>query len=158
MRLRGLILDPNSESPVIILREERESIYLPIWIGVFEANAIALALEEVKPRRPMTHDLLRSTVESLGGRLVRIEIHSLQEGTFFARLIVLRHEQEPIEIDARPSDAIALALRMSAPIWTAREVLHQAVASAKAAELSDEQRLREWLENANPEELGKYSM
>ena len=158
MRLRGLILDPNSESPVVILREERESIYLPIWIGVFEANAIALALEEVKPRRPMTHDLLRSTVESLGGTLVRIEIHALHEGTFFARLIVQRHEQEPFEIDARPSDAIALALRMSAPIWTAREVLQHALASAKAAELSDEQRLREWLENANPEELGKYSM
>ncbi|MGH7859526.1 MAG: bifunctional nuclease family protein [Candidatus Binatia bacterium] len=158
MRLRGLILDPNSESPVVILREERESIYLPIWIGVFEANAIALALEEVKPRRPMTHDLLRSTVESLGGTLARIEIHSLQEGTFFARLVVQRHGQETLEIDARPSDAIALALRMSAPIWTAREVLQHAVASSKAAELSDDQRLREWLENAKPEELGKYSM
>lgn len=158
MRLRGLILDPNSESPVVILREENDAVFLPIWIGVFEANAIALALEEVRPRRPMTHDLLRSTVESLGGSLLRIEIHSLQEGTFLARLIVSRDGAEPIEIDARPSDAIALALRMSAPIWTAREVLRQAVVRAQAAEITDEQKLREWLENAKPEDLGKYSM
>jgi bifunctional DNase/RNase len=158
MRLRGLILDPQSESPVVILREEGESLYLPIWIGVFEANAIALALESIQPKRPMTHDLLRSSIEALGGVLERIEIHSLLEGTFYARLIVRRDGQEPIVIDSRPSDALALALRAGAPIWASREVLEHAVASSRATEASDEERLREWLANAKPEDLGKYPM
>ena len=158
MQLRGLILDPQSESPVVILRQEAESLYLPIWIGVFEANAIALALESVHTKRPMTHDLLRSSIEALGGVLERIEIHSLQEGTFYARLVVRRGSDATIEIDSRPSDALALALRFGAPIWAARQVLDHAVASSRATELSDEERLKEWLENANPEDLGKYSM
>jgi hypothetical protein len=159
MQLRGLILDPQSESPVVILHEEKEALYLPIWIGVFEANAIALALEAVRPKRPMTHDLLRSTIESLGGALERIEIHTLHEGTFYARLIVrTKLGEPPVAIDSRPSDAIALALRAGAPIWAARQVVEQAVASAKNADLTDEKGLREWLANAKPEELGKYSM
>lgn len=159
MEIRGLILDPQSESPVVILREEGESLYLPIWIGLFEANAIALAIESVVPARPMTHDLLRSAIEALGGALERIEIHSLREGTFHARLVVRRGESgEPVEIDARPSDAIALALRARAPIWASRQVLESAISSARAAEHTDEQKLREWLENATPEDLGKYSM
>lgn len=159
MEIRGLILDPQSESPVVILREAGESLYLPIWIGLFEANAIALAIESVVPMRPMTHDLLQSSIEALGGALERIEIHSLLEGTFHARLVVRTGEPgEPIEIDSRPSDAIALALRAKAPIWATRQVLESAISSAKAAEHTDEQKLREWLENATPEELGKYSM
>jgi hypothetical protein len=158
MQLRGMILDPQSESPVVILREDAESLFLPIWIGVFEANAIALALESIHPKRPMTHDLLRSTLEALGGALVRIEIHTLHEGTFYARLIVNRAAGDSIEVDSRPSDAIALALRAGAPIWAARQVLQQAVASTQAVEATDEERLREWLEKAKPEDLGKYSM
>ena len=158
MQLRGLILDPQSDSPVVILREEGESLYLPIWIGVFEANAIALALESIRPKRPMTHDLLRSSIEALGGVLERIEIHSLHEGTFYARLIVRRDPDAALVIDSRPSDALALALRVGAPIWAARQVLEHAVASSKAADVSDEERLREWLANAKAEDLGKYSM
>ena len=158
MQIRGLILDPQSESPIVVLREMGESLYLPIWIGAFEANAIALALESVRLKRPMTHDLLRSTVEELGATLQRIEIHALLDGTYFARLVVHQAYGETVEIDARPSDAIALALRARAPIWVARAVLDHAIASARATELSDEKRLKEWLENAKPEELGKYSM
>ncbi len=157
MRLRGLILDPNSDSPVIVLREEGSSIFLPIWIGVFEANAIALALEGVQPRRPMTHDLLRATLETLGGQLQRVEIHSLIEGTFVARLIV-QQEGAAYSIDSRPSDAIALALRSRVPIWAARTVLDEAVSSAKAVTTHDDKRLLEWLKNAQEEDLGKYSM
>lgn len=159
MEIRGLILDPQSESPIVILRQQGESLFLPIWIGLFEANAIALALESIRPTRPMTHDLLRSTIESLGGKLERIEIHALREGTFYARLIVRKSETgEPTEIDSRPSDAIALALRAEAPVWASREVLAHAVNTAKAAEHTDEQQLREWLANATADELGKYSM
>jgi bifunctional DNase/RNase len=158
MKLRGLIVDPNSEAPVVILREEGGSLYLPIWIGVFEANAIALAVEGVALQRPMTHDLLRGLLESLGASLRRVEIHSLLEGTFHARLLLTSKQGEEIVVDSRPSDAMALALRTGAPIWTAREVLDQAVSTSRAYESTDEEKLREWLEQARPEDLGKYPM
>ncbi len=159
MEVRGLILDPQSESPVVILSQPSESLYLPIWIGLFEANAIASVLESIHPKRPMTHDLLQSTIDSLGGALDRIEIHALHEGTFYARLIVRRGQPSKLtEIDARPSDAIALALRAAAPIWASRQVLEHALSSGRATDQTDEKRLREWLENATAEDLGKYSM
>jgi uncharacterized protein len=158
MKLRGLIVDPNSEAPVVILREEGGSLYLPIWIGVFEANAIALAVEGVELRRPMTHDLMRGLLEALGAKLRRVEIHSLLEGTFHARLLLTARDGEEHVVDSRPSDAMALALRTGAPIWTAREVLDQAVSSSRAYESPDEDKLREWLEQARPEDLGKYPM
>lgn len=158
LRLRGLILDPNSESPVLILREEEQGIFLPIWIGTFEASAIAMALEGITPARPMTHDLLASALEALDGELVRIEISALVEGTFHARLLVDTGAGERREIDARPSDAIALAVRTGAPIWAAREVLAGAMRTSRAAEAPDEERLREWLANASPSDLGKYPM
>lgn len=161
MRLKGLILDPTSDVPVIILREEGGTVFLPIWIGVFEANAIALALEGIRTPRPMTHDLLQSVLAGLDAELVRIEIHALIEGTFHARLRLRRRVAgagEVVEVDARPSDAVALALRTGAPIWIARVVLDGALSSQKASEAEDDRKLREWLENARPEDLGKYSM
>jgi bifunctional DNase/RNase len=158
MKLRGLIVDPNSEGPVVILREQEGTLYLPIWIGVFEANAIALAVEGVQLRRPLTHDLMRGVVEGLGSTLLRIEIHDLVEGTFYARLLLRNAAGEVVTVDARPSDAMALALRTGAPIWTARQVLDQAVTSSRAYETKDESKLREWLEQAQPEDFGKYQM
>jgi bifunctional DNase/RNase len=158
MKLKGLIVDPNNDGPVVLLREEGSALYLPIWIGVFEANAIAMALEGVTLRRPMTHDLMHSLLESLGAALERVEIHSLVEGTFLARLRLRTKSGEAVEVDTRPSDAMALALRANAPIYTAREVLQQAVSAARAHEAQDEEKLREWLEKARPEEFGKYSM
>lgn len=164
MRLKGLILDPTSDVPVLILREEGGTVFLPIWIGVFEANAIALALEGIQTPRPMTHDLLQSVLGGLGTELERVEIHSLVEGTFHARLRLRRRSSagaaEPIgvEVDSRPSDAVALALRTGAPIWIARTVLESALSTQKASEADDDRKLREWLENARPEDLGKYSM
>jgi len=162
MRLKGLILDPTSDVPVLILREEGGAVFLPIWIGVFEANAIALALEGIQTPRPMTHDLLQSVLGGLGAELERVEIHSLVEGTFHARLRLRRRGAagggEPIEVDSRPSDAVALALRTGAPIWIARTVLDGALSTQKASEADDDRKLREWLENARPEDLGKYSM
>ncbi len=158
MRLRGLIIDPNSDAPVVILREEEGALYLPIWIGVFEANAIALALESIQPPRPMTHDLMRTLLESFGVALERVEIHSLLEGTYHARLLLKAGEGRSIEVDSRPSDAMALAVRTGAPIWAARSVLDQAVSASKAYEARDEEKLKEWLEQARPEDFGKYSM
>lgn len=157
LRLRGLILDPTSEAPVLILREVEGTLYLPIWIGAFEANAIALAVEGVQTPRPLTHDLLRASLETLGARLERIEIHSLAEGVFYARLVLATRDGR-VEIDARPSDAIALALRAEAPIWVARAVLDAALGAAKAVHESDEEKILEWLERASAEDLGKYSM
>jgi len=157
MQVRGLILDPNSDAPIVILRQREGSIYLPIWIGVFEANAIAMAVEGVELPRPLTHDLMSATIGQLGAELERVEIHNLEEGTFFARLC-LRASAGTLEVDARPSDAIALALRTEAPIWTARSVLEAALSDSRATEESDEDRIREWLAQARPEDLGKYSM
>lgn len=175
MQLKGLILDPASDVPVLILREIGGTVFLPIWIGVFEANAIALALEGIRTPRPMTHDLLGSCLTVLGARLLRVEIHRLSEGTFYARLLLgahgqgdeaaapgeaLRSRPEPLVVDSRPSDGIALALRSGAPIWIARSVLDEALATRVAAvsDSSDEERLRDWLEQARPEDLGKYRM
>lgn len=158
LQLRGLIVDPTSESPVIVLRQVDGALLLPIWIGAFEANAIALAVEGVKVPRPLTHDLLRTTIERLGATLRRVEIHDLAEGTFYARLVLGGESGEGIEVDARPSDAIALALRVGAPIWAAAPVLAAALSTAKAMEETDEARILEWLEKAGPDELGKYSM
>lgn len=157
LRLRGLILDPTSEVPVLVLREVDGTLYLPIWIGAFEANAIALAVEGVRTPRPLTHDLLRATVEALGARLERIEIHTLSEGVFYARLLV-DTRGGLVEVDSRPSDAIALALRAEAPIWVARAVLDAALGAARAIHETDEEKILEWLERASAEDLGKYSM
>ncbi|KAB2965534.1 MAG: bifunctional nuclease family protein [Thermoanaerobaculia bacterium] len=158
MRLRGLIVDPNTDAPVVILREEGGSLYLPIWIGVFEANAIALVVERVETRRPLTHDLLRSILAALGGELARVEIHALIEGTFHARLVLRAADGSERVVDARPSDALALALRTGSPIWTARLVLDEALAKARAHTADTDEALKEWLENVRPEELGKYEM
>ena len=158
MRMRGLILDPNSGAPVVILREEGSAVYLPIWIGVFEANAIALAAEGIVAPRPLTHDLLRGVLDGLGASLIRIEVHSLIEGTFHARLVLRTADGREVSIDARPSDSMVLAIRTGAPIWTARAVLDQALQTSRAYATQDEERLREWLENARPEDFGKYQM
>ena len=157
MEVRGLILDPNGETPIVILRQREGAIYLPIWIGAFEANAIALALEGVQPPRPMTHDLLRGCLERFGAHLERIEIHDLVDGTFLARLIVTTGGGAD-EIDSRPSDAMALALRTGSPIFASKTVLEAALLNSKASEEGDEERLRDWLQNARPEDLGKYQM
>jgi len=157
MQVRGLILDPNGETPIVILRQQDGAIYLPIWIGPFEANAIAVALEGVSPPRPMTHDLMRAILEDFGATMERVEIHDLVEGVFYARIILATADGEK-QVDARPSDALALALRVGAEIRTAAHVLEAALSDSKAAEATDEERLREWLENARPEDLGKYQM
>lgn len=157
VEIRGLMLDPSSNVPIVILRDTQSQLFLPIWIGVFEANAIALRIEGVEPPRPMTHDLLRLMLEQLGARVEKIVISDLKESTFFA-VIHVQQDGRNVGIDARPSDAIALALRVDAPIFVLRGVLDKAQAAEMAGHASDEERLKKWLEEISPEELGKWTM
>lgn len=157
VEIKGLMLDPASNIPIVILRDTQSQLFLPIWIGVFEANAIALRIEGVEPPRPMTHDLLKLVVEQLGAMVEKIVISDLRESTFFAQIHLL-HENQSLVIDARPSDAIALALRAEAPIYVLRAVLEKAQAADLTADSSDEDKLKKWLEDISPEELGKWTM
>jgi bifunctional DNase/RNase len=156
MEVKGLLMDPVSNMPVVVLRDQADGVFLPIWVGIFEANAIALEMEKVATPRPMTHDLLRNVLSELNTRVDRIVINDLRDNTFFAR-IFLSKEEERWEVDSRPSDAIALALRSEAEIWVEEEVLEKSRASKGEGD-QDPDRLRKWLEEVNPEELGKYKM
>jgi bifunctional DNase/RNase len=159
MEIRGLMLDPTSNVPIVILRDEGSSLFLPIWIGVFEANAIALRIEGVETPRPMTHDLLRAAFRELGARIRKIVICDLRENTFYALIHYGLGEQEQEHtLDSRPSDAIALALRAEVPIFVLRSVLDKAKAVDLATDATDEEKLRRWLEEMSPEDMGKYTM
>jgi bifunctional DNase/RNase len=158
MKVRGLALDPVSNMPIIILRDEDEKRSLPIWVGIFEANAIALELEKISTPRPMTHDLLKNILESVEAKVEKIVVNDLRDNTFFA-MIHLRLGEEEITVDSRPSDAIALALRVSAPIFVEEDVVRRAKnVEVAPKEADDQERLKEWLENLKPEDFGKYKM
>ena len=158
MKVRGLALDPVSNMPIIILRDEEEKRSLPIWVGIFEANAIALELEKISTPRPMTHDLIKNILESVDAKVEKIVVNDLRDNTFFA-LIHLRLGEEEITVDSRPSDAIALALRVGAPIFVEEDVVRRAKSVEVAPKESDDQeKLKEWLENLKPEDFGKYKM
>jgi bifunctional DNase/RNase len=157
VEIKGLMLDPSSNVPIVILRDVGSQTFLPIWIGHFEASAIALRIEGVEPPRPMTHDLLRAVLEQLGATVEKIVISDLKESTFFA-VIHVRYQDASVPIDARPSDAIALALRAEAPIFVLRSVLDKAHAVDLAEEATDEEKVKKWLEEMNPEEFGKWKM
>ena len=160
MEVKGLMIDPNQKVPIVVLRDREETMLLPIWIGPCEANAIALELQGKTPARPMTHDLLLSTIAELGAVVRRILISDLADDTFFAR-IHLRQEgaaAPDLVIDSRPSDAIALAIRAEAPIFVHKKVLDTAKAAEILGEKTEEEKLKEWLESVSPEDLGKYEM
>ncbi len=157
MEVKGLLLDPASETPVLLLQSVSGTFVLPIWIGQSEANAIAMALEGIREARPMTHDLMHDILTALTVELLRVEISALREGTFHGRLRLHRTGEEFL-VDARPSDAIALAVRTRAAIWVAQEVLDEALQLDLATEGEEDERLREWLDKARPEDLGKYTM
>jgi bifunctional DNase/RNase len=158
MKVRGLVLDPVSNTPIIILRDEEEKRSLPIWVGLFEANAIALELEKVSTPRPMTHDLIKNILESVEAKVEKIVVNDLRDNTFFA-LIHLRLGDEEITVDSRPSDAIALALRAGAPIFVDEDVVRRAKNVDIVPKESDEQeKLKEWLEHLKPEDFGKFKM
>lgn len=157
MEVKALIVDPIANMPVVVLRDAEDRSFLPIWVGVFEANAIALQLEGVRTPRPMTHDLLKETIVALGGSVEKAVITKLHENTFYAELHILAGERSLV-VDSRPSDAIALALRTSAPLFVEEEVLEKSRSQDDSAEAQNHERLRKWLEEADPESLGKYKM
>lgn len=157
VEIKGLMLDPSSNVPIVILRDVENQLFLPIWIGISEAQAIASRIEGIEPPRPMTHDLLRSIVDQLGAKVVKVVISDLKENTFFAALH-LDQAGKSLVVDARPSDAIALALRTEAPIFVLQAVLDQAQAVDLASKTTDQEKLKKWLEEISPEELGKYTM
>ncbi len=156
MEIKGLLMDPVSNMPVVILRDLEKGHFLPIWVGIFEANAIALEMEKVSTPRPMTHDLLKNLLAELDTRVERIVINDLRENTFFAR-IHLSRGGDSLSVDSRPSDAIALALRSQAEIFVEEDVLEKS-RSLRSDSDQDPDRLRKWLEEASPDELGKYRM
>lgn len=156
MSIKGLMLDPVSNSPIVVLKDEEEKFFLPIWVGIFEANAIALQLENITTPRPMTHDLLRNMINELDAQVTRVVINDLRDSTFFAQIRVLVGGKT-LEVDARPSDAIALALRTEAPIFVAQSVLDQAQTITPDGEDQDE-KMKKWFENLSPDEMGKYKM
>jgi bifunctional DNase/RNase len=156
MSIKGLMIDPVTNMPIVILRDEAGERTLPIWVGPVEANAIALQVENVEPPRPMTHDLLRGIISDLGASLVRLVISDLRDGTYYAYL-QLKRDEEVLFVDARPSDAIALSLRARAPIFVENAVMERVGSSDVSADQADSERLQRWLESLDPDDLG-YKM
>jgi bifunctional DNase/RNase len=157
MEIKGLLMDPVSNMPVVVLRDSSNGVFLPIWVGIFEANAIALQMEKIATPRPMTHDLLKNLLTELDAKVERIVINDLRDNTFFARIHLLRGETR-WDVDSRPSDAIALALRVDAEIFVEEEVLEKSKTLRPDGDETDPERLKKWLEEVNPEDLGKYRM
>ena len=157
MTIKGLMVDPITNMPIVILKDKDGDRVLPIWVGIFEANAIALQIENVVTPRPMTHDLLKNVIYDLKADIQKIVVSDLKENTFYA-LIYLTVNGEALAVDARPSDAIALALRARAPIFVEDRVIDNAKTVDFVPEKGDSERLQKWLESLDPEELGKYKM
>jgi bifunctional DNase/RNase len=156
MTIKGLMIDPVTNTPIVVLRDLEEQRVLPIWVGVFEANAIAVQIENVTLPRPMTHDLLRNVITNLQAEVDRVVVNDLRDNTFFAVIhLIVRGER--VVVDARPSDAIALALRARAPIYVEDHVVDHARQS-EPAQNGEAERLQKWLENLDPDEMGKYKM
>jgi len=157
MKIRGLMMDPVTQMPIVVLKEASSDTVLPIWVGVYEANAIALEIEKVNPPRPMTHDLLKNLLVGLETQVHKVVVTELKEDTFYA-VIWLQRNGQIISIDSRPSDALALALRMDCPIFVDEEVLKNSKLVANMSDRVTSEELRKWLEGLNDEDLGRYKM
>lgn len=160
MVIKGLTLDPLTNMPIVILRDHEGQKALPIWIGIFEANAIALEMEKVSTPRPMTHDLIRNILEGMKATVSKIVINDLKDNTFYAE-VYISYNQSEVMIDARPSDAIALALRVDAPIYVAEKVIEGAKSidiSDDSLQDSDTDKWKEWLEQIKPEDFGSLDV
>ncbi|MGA8743234.1 MAG: bifunctional nuclease family protein [Terracidiphilus sp.] len=158
VRIRGLMMDPSTNMPIVVLKDIGSDTVMPIWVGIFEANAIAIEIEKVSAPRPMTHDLTRNLMRHMNAQLERIVITELKDDTFFA-LLWIRQDGELMTLDARPSDAIALALRADCPIFVSEQVMQSAKLNmAGPPEGPTAEELRGWLEGLNDEDLGRYKM
>jgi uncharacterized protein len=157
VKIRGLMMDPVTNMPIVVLKDVQSDALVPIWVGIFEANAIALEIEKTSTPRPMTHDLLANLIRTLDGEVQRVVITELRDDVYYA-LIWMQRDGELIGLDARPSDALALALRTDCPIFLSGQVLRTTrIANAGVENFSAED-LRKWLENLNDEDLGRYKM
>ena len=157
MKIRGLMMDPVTNMPVVVLRDSEGGSILPIWVGIYEANAIALEIEKVQTPRPMTHDLLKNLLLGLQVQVRKIVVNDLKDDTFYA-LIWMERDGNIFAIDSRPSDALALALRLDCPIYVEEHVLKSSRVSGDATEKSGNEEIRKWLEGLNDEDLGRYKM
>jgi bifunctional DNase/RNase len=157
MKIRGLMMDPVTNMPIVILKDVNGTAVLPIWVGIYEANAIALEIEKVTTPRPMTHDLLKNLLLGLETHVHRIVVNDLRDDTFYA-VIWLEKDGQTISVDSRPSDALALALRVDCPIYVEDDVLKSSKVSGAAADKVSNEELRKWLQNLNDEDMGRYKM
>jgi uncharacterized protein len=157
MKIRGLLMDPVTNMPIVVLKDVSGTAILPIWVGIYEANAIALEIEKHSTPRPMTHDLIRNLLLGLEAGVKKVVVNDLKEDTFYA-VIWLERNGELISVDSRPSDALAIALRLDCPIYVAETVLKTSKTAAAMAEMTSHEETRKWLENLNDEDLGRYKM
>ena len=157
MKIRGLMMDPVSNMPIVILKDANGDSVLPIWVGIYEANAIALEIEKVTTPRPMTHDLIKNLLTGLDTRVHKVVVNELREDTFYA-VIWLERDGRIISVDSRPSDALAIALRLDCPIFVEDEVLKSSKQATAVSDRVSSEELRKWLEGLNDEDLGRYKM
>lgn len=157
MKIRGLMMDPVTNMPIVVLKDINGSTILPIWVGIYEANAIALEIEKVSTPRPMTHDLIKTVLLGLGTGVRKVVVSELKDDTFYA-VIWLDRNGDLISVDSRPSDALALALRLDCPIYVDDSVLKTSQRSNAASDKINNEEWRRWLESLNDEDLGRYKM
>jgi uncharacterized protein len=157
MKIRGLMMDPVTNMPIVVLKDVQGTAILPIWVGVYEANAIALEIEKVQTPRPMTHDLLKNVLLGLEVHVQKVVVSDLKDETFYA-IIWMERDGQTISMDSRPSDALALALRLDCPIFVSEQVLKNSKVANAVSEKSTNEELRKWLEGLSDEDLGRYKM
>ena len=157
MKIRGLMVDPVTNTPIVILRDTSGNSILPIWVGVYEANAIALEIEKVTTPRPMTHDLIKNLLTGVEATVHKVVVSELKDETFYA-VIWLEQNGELISVDSRPSDALALALRLDCPIYVEEQVLQNSRSATNISDKVTNEELKRWLEGLNDEDLGRYKM
>lgn len=157
VQIRGLMMDPATNMPIVVLKDVGSDAVLPIWVGMYEANAIALELEKTTTPRPMTHDLLRDVTLGLNAEVRKVVVTELKDDTFYA-VIWMEQAGETVAVDARPSDALAMALRWDCPIYVSREVLERSKQFSAGTQGGSAEQMRQWLENLGDDDMGRYKM
>src|SRR5207248_994866 len=156
-KIRALMVDPATHSPIVVLKDVGSDSVLPIWVGLYEAQAIALEIEKVTTPRPMTHDLIKNVLTGLEASVRKVVVSELRDDTFFA-VIWMERDGHIISIDSRPSDALAIALRLDCPIFVDEQVLKSSKQTAPVADKAAQEEMRKWLENLGDDDLGRYKM